>query len=177
VKTNFKKWPMESLSTRMPRGPMRQEISEDLISRYSLTPDGFGLMLETPLLVVPVSSLPEAEREAMILAHQERIERELARLDMIEHGQRRGPSKFAPKDGKYSHTPTPRLPYGVKRDDLKLVSCARCSLPLLGESQESIRAAHANARHVENFPPPVAARLHGGRPYCATCAAVYDGDE
>lgn len=153
MKTNFKKWPMECLTTNLRRGPQRDGLAESTIEIRGLAPDAFGLMLEVPLSVRPAHSLPPDEFEARILFHQNRIAADLARMEFTD----RGPSKFTPKNGVYRDVKNPRLPYGVKRDSLKLVSCARCSKPLLGESCEPIRAANAHRRFVENLPPPVAA--------------------
>lgn len=165
--TNYKKWPMESASTRMPPAPQCDGLAEATLERYQLTFDAFGLLLETPLAVRPASSLPPDEFESRIAFHQERVAREMRKME--------------PKKAKQAAASTVRkasrcLPGKLRRADMRIVNCARCSRPLLGESQEPARAAaiQSGSRFAKNFPPPVAARLHGGRPYCAGCAAFYD---
>jgi len=167
VLTNYKKWPMESASTRMPPAPQCDGLTEATLERYQLTFDAFGLLLETPLAVRPASSLPPDEFESRIQFHQERVAREMRQVQ--------------PKKAKQAAASTVRkasrcLPGKLRRADMRIVNCARCSRPLLGESQEPARAAaiQSGSRFAKNFPPPVAARLHGGRPYCAYCAAFYN---
>lgn len=184
MKTNLQKWPMEYRSTRMPRAPQRLELSEATIHKYGLSPDAFGLMLELPPQVVPASSLPPEELEARILFHQNRIAADLARMEeesrqaerRESERRERGSQERQERVGRQraASVKCPVLPRGLKYRDLKIVSCARCSRTLLGESQEPLReeAVARRLRTASNFPPPVAARLHGGRPYCAMCAAA-----
>lgn len=158
---------MESTSTRMPAPPQRDGLSDATLDRYDLAEDATtGLLLESVPETVPANTLPHDEYEARIEAHQARIEAEAARLK---------PAKRKKGKTVYHGKKPPSLP-GLKYEDLKIVNCARCGLTLLGESQEELRLAAISAgkRTAGNFPPPVAKRLHGNRPYCAGCAAVYD---
>lgn len=161
--TNLK-WPMESASTRMPDAPKRDGITPNGIDRLGLA-EVAGMLLESVPATAPASSLPPDEYEARIAAHAARIAKEEAALR-----QRKavvdGPPKARDRGSK--------LPGRLHRADVRVVNCARCQRPLLGESQEILRLAHADSPLAKNFPPPVAARLHGGRPYCATCATYYD---
>lgn len=175
--TNYAKWPMESESTALRPAPQRDGLCRGTLDTLGLVEDSLGMLVETARLTLPAASLPPEEYEARILAHQERIEREMSRLELVERGQRRrGRTTTVEGSRRAAAAKNPKLPSGLKYADLKIVSCARCSRTLLGESQEPLRAAAvaAKVRSAANFPPPVGARLHGGRPYCAGCAATQD---
>lgn len=164
MRTNFRKWPMESASTTLRTAPQRDGLCRDTVDTLGLVEDSLGMLLETSRVTLPASSLPLEEYEARITAHQKRIARELSRMAAVERSQRPAVRR------------TTAPPAWMKYGDLKIVSCARCSRTLLGESQEPLRAAALSRglKRAANFPPPVAARLNGGRPYCDACAAVCD---
>lgn len=167
------RWPMEMTSTDNLRhvSPRIDGLSQETIAAYGLAEDAFGVLLEVSRITIPTSRLTPEEREALIAGHQERITREMANLPKtILRG------KTTTKEGsrRADAVKHPSPPGKLRYRDLKVVNCARCSRTLLGESQEPLRAAAiaAKKRTAANFPPPVAARLCGGRPYCEGCAAV-----
>lgn len=155
--TNFKKWPMESQSERMPKPPQLDHgVSDSLRESDGLVDSACGMILETMPQTVPASKAftPE-ELERRIAMHAERV----ARRAQDEAKPKRKPATPAES---YAARATPK--------DLKLVNCAQCGKTLLGESQEPLRVTKYRRY---TLPQPVAARLHGSRPYCARCAANY----
>lgn len=161
--TNFKKWPMESTSTTKGRVPQSDGLTQETINRYGLTEDqSTGMLLESTPATAPLSSLSEAEREARIAANVARIAAD--REARVKEQQERVAAEMT-KPATVNTPTAAKLPL-----DLKLLNCARCSRTLLGESQEPLRERLRRA-----LPPPVGARLFGGRPYCAGCAAYFDG--
>ena len=165
---NFTKWPLLSDSTACTNAvPAEPSIDAGAVV------DVYGVILQASRLTIPTSHLSDEEREAAILTQQARVEAELARQsDELRRERSRERSPERPPDGKTIDVKNPCLPDGLKYRDLRLVNCAGCSRTLLGESQEPLRAdAIARGRRTAaNFPPPVAARLFNGRPYCAACA-------
>lgn len=143
------------------RGRLRADLRDGLadggrlesaMERLSLSPTT-GMMLLVPRLTLPASvALSPEEYESRIAAHAERVAREEAAIASSQRLSRK-----------------PRKPPAKLPPEMKIVSCAECSRTLLGESDEG-RRDRAKTRRL---PPPVAARLHGGRPYCAGCAANY----
>lgn len=174
MRNTLARWPYVSTSTDNIRhvSPRIAGLSQETIAAYDLAEDAFGVLLSASHVTIPTSRLTPEEREALVLAHQTRVAREMANQPKPKRG-RTTTNEGTARSRAAKH---PSLPKKMRYHDLKIVNCARCGRTLLGESQEPLRKAaiEAKKRTAANFPPPVAARLCGGRPYCEGCAAVVD---
>jgi hypothetical protein len=137
---------------------------------------GHGLDIEgTPLVPHASVVFDPAELAGRLEWHAARVAADLAKLPPIHgtNGQGRQPHKGKPKacrspEGALIQNRRDRCPDGRQWDELRLVSCANCLMPLLGPSEEPARR-ELTKRSKRALPPPVCGRDRYGAPLCGRC--------
>ena len=144
--------------------------SERLVERNGVNVRAYGDEIEGTSLSMAFEVGSE-EYEEMIKKHADRVADAIAKAPLLQSEILRQISTVRSDAPVKLFSAVKPLPYGLRSENLLLVSCALCRSQCLGESMEHFRleAFQQELQSFANFPQPVCARLFGHRPYCHKC--------